>query len=177
MYLRSKQKIIIFEGVDHVGKSTISQALSNEIGVPVFKNPREKRGFQLNELMMMTRYAGLNMMDFLQVTGYSCIFDRAFPSEYAYGRTYKREIEIDVINELDRGYAKLGAVYIYLYKDGHAGYKDDLIDFSYVAEIKRRYLEFFDRCKCPWMMLETSSQDIAYQLGSITSFLRDKKVA
>src|SRR5260221_4459019 len=139
-----KQEIVLLEGADNCGKSTIGHALSAATGIPYFKNGNEHRAFQGHQTHLLTRYAGLTMAEFLQQTRNSAIFDRSYPSEYAYGHAFNREVEHDIIRRLDEMHAQMRAVIVYCFKRGYRHLDDDLISICVVAAIRQSFRQSFD---------------------------------
>lgn len=161
------QQVIIFEGADNVGKTTIAQALSVKLQIPYFKNPREHNEVMSGNTAIETR-KGMMLMDFLKETGYSAIFDRNYPSEYAYSNALDREVHIEALKEMDDTYASMGALVVYLYKDHYREYEDDFLPLEKVDKVNVWYRQFLSWTKCHWIALETSDENIGRQLAAIT---------
>lgn len=91
-----KQKIIIVEGVDKIGKTTMCGTLSTHLGVNIYKRPSDE--FDFTRL----RCGGValetcNLLSHLRKTGKSIIFDRLHLSEYVYGKINRHYDEMDNI--------------------------------------------------------------------------------
>lgn len=99
--------IIIIEGIDGSGKTTLAKQLSAQTGYPIIhkSNPKD----DVEKLRMMGEYLQL-------VRGNkNVIFDRCWYSEMAYGPVMrdKSYISFPQMYELERHAAKAGALIIY----------------------------------------------------------------
>ena len=88
--------IIIVEGVDRVGKTTLCNALSNETSIPIYKHHNIVMNYSdmdnSNETDKM-----LQLIDVCNITHSSIIFDRFHFSDYVYGT-------------LERGYDTISSI-------------------------------------------------------------------
>jgi thymidylate kinase len=167
----SKQQVIIIEGIDMVGKTSIIRELSKTLNIPAYKEIREEKWYDHNIDLLYAEEARIQM---LEQIGFSIIFDRSYPSEWAYAHAYERKTIPERILELDKRYATLGTKIIYLYKSPEYFQQDktNLIDFSKYSRIDERYREFLlFKTKCDYMFLDTSDQNIHSQVESICDFL------
>jgi thymidylate kinase len=161
-----KQQIIILEGIDMVGKTTICQAFSKATEIPSFKQIYKDKWFDHTVDLLYGEEARIQMLEQLH---FSAIFDRSYPSEYAYGKAYERQILEEKIWDIDKRYARLGAFIIYLYKPERLWQKDktNLIETGMYGRIDKYFKEFLDKTHCPFMYLDTSDQDIDRQVLEI----------
>lgn len=91
--------IIIVEGADGLGKTTLCRALSDALDYPIYKPVATPlRGQSVVESQAEDRGAwGVT----LALDDPDIIFDRAFPSEYAYGRAFERDFDERQVAKLD----------------------------------------------------------------------------
>lgn len=152
------------------GKTTISAALSKKLDVPIVKIKRHEKWF---DPMIDLIYAGETHVQVAEQTGYSFIYDRLFPSEYAYSRTYSRPTSHDKIMSIDERYAKMGALIVVCYKDPKAYQKDDkdIIDVSKYDALTTWYKEFKKITKCKFLMLDTTDENLENQIAQIEAAL------
>ena len=103
----------------------------------------------------------------------SVIYDRLYPSEYAYSRAYNRATSHDKIMSMDERYAKMGALIVVCYKDPKAYQKDDkeIIDVSKYETLTAWYKEFKKITKCKYLMLDTTDENLEAQLATIQAEL------
>lgn len=85
--------IVIVEGIDRVGKTTLCNALSTRLNLPIYKHNISRIDYPKmdndNETDKM-----LQLIELLRMTNSSIIFDRFHLSEYVYGtieRDYDKE--------------------------------------------------------------------------------------
>jgi thymidylate kinase len=96
--------VIIFEGVNGVGKTTIAREVGKRLGIPVYRafrsdgdnhyvNRGESTLYKLNEwkVPFNTFVDDLYMADFLRATNADLILDRSLPSAIAYAKIYQQQ--------------------------------------------------------------------------------------
>ena len=96
----NKQKIILFDGPDKVGKSSIAKELSKVLDIPYFKFTKHDY-WARKEYELATKFDQPFLAELLRMTGYSLIIDRGYPSEYAYAPVFDRELDEKLILDLD----------------------------------------------------------------------------
>lgn len=161
-----KQQIIILEGHDMTGKTHIAKALSEKLNIPVVKVERQaKWSDPLIELM----YGVEVHTQIAQQSGYSFIYDRLYPSEYAYSRTYGRTTSHEQLISVDERFAEMGATIVVFHKDPKSFQEDDkgLIDISKYETLTKWYKDFGRLTKCKFLMIDTTDEDIEKQLEQI----------
>lgn len=123
------QKIIIIEGIDMVGKTSVIDALSKSTEIPSFKQKYNDKWIDHTIDLLYGEEARLQM---LEQIGFSVILDRAYPSEYAYAKAYERPVIENKIWDFDKRYNKLNALIVYLFKDRDKWQEDKtgLINFN-----------------------------------------------
>lgn len=158
------------EGADMMGKTSIGAALSNKLDVPIVKMTRSEKWF---DPMIDLMYAGETHCQLAQQTGYDFIYDRLFPSEYAYSRAYQRSTSHEKIISIDARYAKMGALVVVCFKDPKAYQEDDkgIIDVAKYSQLTEWYKEFKKLSKCEVLMLDTTEENLEDQLKQIQEAL------
>ena len=162
-------RVIIFEGIDNTGKTTIAKALAHETLIPYFKNPREKQAVLNGEFDIESRN-GVMLMDFLKMTGHPVIMDRNYASEYAYGKGLRDKCDDESIRRFDDTYSEIGTLIVYCSKENHVP-NDDWLRNDQAQEVIRWYEDFLSWTKCWVLRLDTSDEDIFRQLRTIRHFL------
>lgn len=154
------------EGHDMAGKTHIADALSNKLEIPIVKIKRHEKWF---DPMIDLLYAGETHCQVAEQTGYGFIYDRLFPSEYAYSRAYGRATSHEKIISLDERYAKMGAVVVVCYKDPKSYQEDDkgIIDVTKYSQLTEWYKEFKKLSKCNVIMLDTTDENLTAQVDTI----------
>jgi thymidylate kinase len=168
--MKNKQTIIIMEGHDMAGKTHIAETLSKQLSIPIVKIQRHEKWF---DPMVDLVYAGETHVQLAEQTGYSFIYDRLYPSEYAYSRAYSRTTSHEKIMSIDERYAKMGALIVVCYKDPKAYQKDDkdIIDVSKYDALTKWYTEFKKITKCKYLMLDTTDENLEKQIETILAEL------
>lgn len=179
MYL-GKQRIIMFIGCDRCGKTNIAHKLSTVTGMPVFKASSEhdaflscktsKRELFLNQL----RYADPRVFDILKQTGWSIIFDRGFPCEYAYSKVMGRETDQEMLRHMDEMWATLGTEIIWCQRKSYEGIADDIDPTMAGAKLQAihdAYEEFAARTRCSVLRLNVDDEDLCREVNDILQFM------
>jgi len=167
------QIIIIFEGHDKSGKTTISTELSKRINVPIFKLKKNKKQFdQLIDLF----YGVESTVQFIEQTKCSVILDRFYPSEYVYSKVYKRFTNVKKILELDKRMSRMNTFIIVCYKDPEA-YEIDPADIDITtpkdySALTQSFKKFSELSKCPIFFLNTSDKNLEEQVKKIVEFIQ-----
>ena len=81
----NNQKIIIIEGHDKSGKTSLIEKLSNELQIPSYKRVNTKGSY---DFLIDLHYSVDTLTLFLEQSGHSVIFDRLYPSEYVYSKLF-----------------------------------------------------------------------------------------
>jgi thymidylate kinase len=160
-----KQKIIIFEGHDMVGKTEIATALAKELGITVYKNKNEQSRWRDQHIALM--YSMDELVQFVEQGRFSVIFDRFHGSEYAYSATFNRYTSLDKIKELDERLASMGAVIVYLYKseDKYLEDDEDIVRVDQYNSLKSNYNDFLKNITiCKTVTLCTDSENLDEQV-------------
>lgn len=171
------QTVLIIDGPDTTGKTNIVQALSRRINVPSFKNSGEHAHFAKRDTEYFTnaaKYIDTYMAAFLGATGTSCIFDRAWPSEYCYPAVFGRPRNMDVLQRLDDAWAQLGTRIIVPFRTSYSGIKDKVYDHiteDNLRQLDDLYAEFCEWTQCKTLRLNVDDEDIHRELDDIIQFI------
>jgi hypothetical protein len=169
-------RIIIFEGHDNAGKTSIATNFADGYNYQYFKSHMQAKHFKEGTFLQALRFETDYLLDFLEqvnVAGNGLIIDRHLPSEFAYSYAYHRLTDLNYIWEADEKLAKLGACVIYCYKDKVDNFEDHLIDESKVEPIKEGYEYYFQKTKMKHLILNTSDENLLEQLDKIQRFLNE----
>jgi len=170
---------IAFVGPDRTGKSNIAEALSDKLGIPVFKNSDEWHTALDSEdyFLNLLRFGGPFLMDFMVQTGVSVILDRFYPCELVYSKAFGRQTDESVISWMDKKFAAAGGKLIFCLKKDYSGLKDDVypddLPQTKLEEIGTLYEEFYEATACESCLIYTDDVDLDRQLGDILNFLRN----
>lgn len=161
--------IIIVEGVDGAGKSTLVEELSARTGIPVYApdtagHAPETISAELSQAEDRGAWGAILS------SGESLILDRAFPSEYAYGNAYARRFDSDAVMRLDTAVSKRPHVAFLLglphpLREAHdlltffadtRGVAD--VDAGLLADLDRHYREFLSFSRMDWVTLDACAE-------------------
>ena len=175
----SKQQVIIFDGPDGCGKTNIAEALSDNIGVPVFKNKLEWDFFDDNNsqeyFKTAIRYQHPYILSYLEQTGSSVIFDRAHPSEFVYSRVFDRETCMSSLELCDEMSAKMSAKIIIPYRTSYDNVKDEHgVTTEQLIRIEYEYRQFAKLTRCDIYFLNVDDENLDRELQEIMRFLGSK---
>lgn len=167
------QKIIILEGPDKVGKTHVAKALSKKLDIPYFKASNEHHAFLNDKKQFLNHllYADPRVADLLSQTGHSVIFDRSYPSEYAYSRVFNRKTDMNMLSRVDESFAKLNAWIIVCHRTSYDGIIDDIdtsIESTTLSKIDSEYQSFLKWTTCKnKMLLNVDDEDLNRELDDI----------
>lgn len=166
------QHVIIFEGHDRAGKSTIAKALSEKMQIPVFKVSRDKRWWDPE---VNLKYLTEGITQFIEKTGVSVILDRWIGSDYMYSKLFNRDISYEKIFELDSRLSLLNTLFVVCYKDAEAHIPDtedaDYVDMSQYATMTANMIEFSNKSKCNFIFINTSDANLEEQVKKILAHI------
>jgi hypothetical protein len=142
--------IIIVEGPDGCGKSTLCRGLSDEIGAPIYKPAGTPlKGLSVQESQAEDR--GAWGVTFCLPPSVDVIFDRAFPSEFAYGTAFFRDYDDEQVAALDREVATRNHVAIMIMApEEKPECVDDLDPYNW-ARVVEAYSLYRHRTHMDWV--------------------------
>lgn len=105
--------IIIVEGIDRVGKTTLCKKLNEQTNIPIYKHKRQNYSEMKNDIETDIM---LQLIDIYKLLGGSIIFDRFHWSDFTYG-VLKRDYSVAAAYEnceKIESYLKDDAILIYV---------------------------------------------------------------
>lgn len=170
----NKQQVIIFEGADRSGKTTISTALSEKLNIPRIKITRNKYFW---DVFCNINYLDEGIMQFIEQSKVSVIVDRFTPSDYMYSKLFDRDISYRKIWEIDKRLADLNTTLIVCYKDKDKYLVDeedkDFVNpemYARMLDLYKEYAEISDIGNI--LFLNTSDENLENQINSIKACLK-----
>lgn len=172
----TKQQIVVLCGADMTGKTEISTALAEILKIPRFKATTEHQTFLSKQNMFVNqlRYADTRMVDFLEQTGHSVIFDRAWPCEWVYHQYFARESDIVALREVDLSFKEMGAKIVVCVRSSFEGIQDDLnprLNSDELTKIQALYVGFSKWTKCPVHFLNVDDENLEREISDVLTFL------
>lgn len=155
--------IIVVEGIDRVGKTTLCNKLSKELNIPIYKHDIKVCDYDkmdnINETDKM-----LQLLDMVDLLDGDIIFDRLHFSESAYGiveRHYDVTAAYDNFKLIDDRLSKLNALLVFVHPTDvyrsskehgldltqHLSYMEDCLTKSNLTIIGCTYLTIDDAVK------------------------------
>lgn len=140
--------MIILEGIDKTGKTTLANYLSKELGFPIIKFSEPKKGED----------PYYEYCKFLANTDLNCILDRYYLSELVYGRIKRGKSEIDKVKQkiLELALQKCNVMAVYCQNDMafiKNKFTEDKETYTKVEEIKpilNGYTKEIDKSLLKW---------------------------
>lgn len=179
--MMNNQKILLLEGADGTGKTTLAKLLSSELNIPYFKRNNEdfktssEESYFVNnnkEFLNSLRFDQTYITQFLKQTGYSVIIDRAWPSEYVYSQVFSRPTDLTLLTELDDLYARLNAKII-ITRCSKPFRQDKLVNNEYFKQITHAYDLFVEWTKCETITLDMNILDVNEATDIVISSFND----
>jgi len=157
-----KQRVLIFEGPDRSGKTTVAKLVAEKLEIPYFKYAADKKALSGSDMTsLMLRIADPYLVDFLKQTGHSAIIDRQFPSEWAYAQALGRDTDFEGIRQSDELFSQIPVTIVLLKRKSYEGVTDDdpRLNSERLELIKQKYEEFVKWSKCKVLSFEFDSWD------------------
>lgn len=152
--------MIIVEGVDGTGKTTLCRELEGRLGFPLYKAEVTPQDESIT--VSASQAADVASIRMATVTKCDVILDRSFMSEWVYGTCYGRDVDTFVIEKLDSWCADAGALGIYLRPNApwEAMHRAD--DHVKSEDEYRRLMDLYDdyvaRSKMTWLKLDSNME-------------------
>lgn len=171
-----RQRVVIFGGPDRCGKTTIAKELSRQTGIPYFK-PVNQSWFAQNDpgrFALQTEWGEPKLYDFIHQTKASAIMDRGFPCDYVYSKLLGRHTAWNTIEELDKAYGELGALFVVTVRTSYKGRADDQwkkIDEPMLWTLDQQYRVYAKNSNMRTLVLETDDENLKKQIEAIMMYL------
>lgn len=167
--------LIVFEGCDKTGKTTLAKLSSQILRIPYFKR---KGPDKLNEGHPLRCFYELDYLaQMINDTNMDLILDRGWLSEIVYGKVFNRKILEKEMREIDNKLKNNAIIFLitadkYTIKDRLKKKKED-IDFLTNIEVQREYMKEIRTMKCiNYLINNNNSKDINNVVEEILSVLK-----
>ena len=114
------------------------------------------------------------MLQFLEQTGYSVIFDRSYPSEFVYSQIYNRKTDFDLLAQIDKRYAQLGTHIFIFFRTNYDKVKDEIIENDKLLPISNKYKDFVKFTKCKVDLINVDGENLNEEIRQIINCIIDK---
>jgi hypothetical protein len=148
--------IVVVEGPDKVGKSTIVDHLRRKLGLQVFKSSTSPL---YGQTLAVSQAEDVITMRMLEALRPNMLFDRFFPSEYAYGLACERDIDVETLLRLDRQLARLEHVCLYVDHEPYAEDPDVPVDTWHA--VRDAYESWMRVSVCNWHSVSDKAAALA----------------
>lgn len=143
--------ILLFEGWDKAGKTTLSKKVQNELNFQYFKSAKEiSSDVDLEEAI---KYDWRFMLDFLSQIICNVCFDRSFISQYVYSYLLREEniqkkyVSFNIYENIFKNYIKqfnsIQGKIIYCVRNNYVDVIDDQVDITLADNANELYQQFF----------------------------------
>jgi thymidylate kinase len=150
--MAKKRTVILIDGVDGVGKTTVCNLLAEKTGYPIIKMPNMPKYFDSNPEEM----ARLFNETIIQFPG-DMILDRGYPTSLVYSKIYGRDIrQLDYVSSISSHLKPKVFILSATDKDILSRKNaDELIDNEKRVLINKEYVEFGRMMN--WNVIDTSN--------------------
>ena len=169
-------KHIVIEGTDQCGKTEIAKELASRLGMTYFKNRIEWKVFDHNPEKAfegIVRFGDPMLLDFIEQSGISVVFDRAWPSEWVYSRAFDRKSFVEGIRILDEWHTAHNTHVIICTRENFKA--DDLfpqqLNVEKIKEIDHQYRDFIKWTNCKCYLLSVDDENLDREIEEILEFI------
>lgn len=151
--MKSKEQsnsVIIVEGVDGSGKTSVCELLSKATGYPIVKMPRMKEFFS-NNAEEMSKF--FNEIIVQIPRGF--VLDRGFPSSLVYSKVYNREFDLSYIKDIEKKLKANIFILTATEKILKSRKNDEIIQGEMLYRINEEYLKL--AVSKNWKVIDTSN--------------------
>lgn len=171
-----KQKIVILVGPDRCGKTNIIEELSKRTNIPTFKAKVQREFFvgDRSNFLPFLKYGETTILDMVEQTGQSVLFDRLWPCEWVYSRCFGRQTDDHIVRKLDERYAALNALIVICHRKSYQGIVDDddpSIKQETLEKLDKLYHEFAAQAITRCEFLQVDNEDLDEEVKQILDWM------
>lgn len=168
--------IIIWEGLDGSGKTTLQNAISKNLNIPLVKLNIDKKLFNGD----IEQYGEVFNRCIVQLKSLNFMLNRSFPGSFVYSKVYNRKHNLKYLGGFEKKLnynAKIVFLTTNSYKTNIRRRKrDKLIDKSKFKELWEEYENYF--CKynnknIPMLKINTDKLSIFKSIRLISKFIKE----
>lgn len=178
------QHVIIFEGPDRAGKSTIAEALAQKFETEVFMTNSKECFTDENifskdssNIAIFNHYVASYTQELVESSKLDkpVIIYRSFLSEMVYSELLGRQTDDAANFSTDLIFANMNATMAYCKNNKTSGFHDDQLKDEQIA----KSIELYDRNKysinMDWIEIDTTEQRVEKYVNQIISYLKQKE--
>lgn len=174
---KPKQQLIIVTGPDRCGKTNIINELSARTRIPTFKAKVQREFFvgDRSNFLPFLKYGETTILDLVEQTSQSVIFDRLWPCEWVYSRCFGRQTDDEIVRKLDERYADLGALIVVCHRKSYEGIVDDddpSIKQATLEKLDGLYHDFAAQAVTRCEFLQVDDEDLDREVSQIMSWMK-----
>lgn len=167
-------KVIIFEGPDRVGKTTVAEALAKKLDTEVFMtNSRAcftNKSINDSSAIAYFNYTIASYVNGLIENGLAekpIIIYRSFLSEMVYSLLLERSTNAELNYKTDELFCNMDATIVYMENDQTENFLDDTMDDKLILESKKLYNMFLKQITTPYIKINTTEQNVEKYVDEI----------
>lgn len=161
------QKIIILDSPDGTGKTNIAHGLSLDLKIPYFKMKTEHEYWRQGKFKESLEFDQTYSVEFIKQTKCNVIIDRAYPAEWVYSQVFNRSTNMEVLEQVDLEFAKLGAyIVIPVRHDYSKSREDEVVPNNMHQKLHDKYMEFrrWTRCSTITIYVDSFKEDLKREI-------------
>lgn len=165
--------IILFEGTDSVGKTTLAKAVARHWHIPYYKNTAEERQKLAFETKLLAQYVCPIVIDLFAQLRPNIVMDRFYPSEFVYGQVLPgRTVDLDQLRTIDTAFAQLDPILVFCYKTTYSNFVDVSTQEQFLSQLRAKYCEFLQWTSIRNVVsLDMTTEDLQTQLQTLSAYI------
>ena len=158
--------ILLIDGPDGTGKTTVCQMLSETLDIPVVKMPNMKEYFDAGSTEEYSKFFNDILVQF---KGCSFIMDRGFTSSLVYSKIYQRPFDLSYIEQHEKD---LGADVFILTVNNEEMFRRRPSDEVIVNEMRTEVRDEYEKLAAErnYVLIDTSSMTVKEVVDEILHY-------
>lgn len=168
--------ILFCEGADGSGKSTLVRMLSAKMKIPYIHPVRAEKS---EDIPLWAKSQWETLMQLHKSTGFECIFNRMYASEWVYNYFMKRNSDILYLDSIDEYFSKHDCFYCYLRPNAETilnrmiAKKEEFVPVKIESAqcLLKYYDKFYEWTRLPKFIIDTSKMTEEECVEKIMKFI------
>ena len=168
--------LIIFDGPDNCGKTSIAKLISKIETIRYFKHQGvTKLNFRDPNVALVSECNELYSLDLIKTLNMNVLIDRHYPSDFVYGHIYRNRSEYS-LRKVDEFMSNIvNHLIVICYKDALVPKIDNFVPDADIKVITDRFKYFYEWSHSRVLLLNTTDQNIMKQVEAICGAIEDVK--